>query len=277
MRRLLRADFWKGANGVVATVAAIVGLGVTFGIVKPIGGGTENALASAAGATVDAGSSRVILDMSVDAGDQGKLAFSGDGAFDYRTNKGTFTYDYSATPGAEALSSVPAIIHPSTLYYNFSSVAPGLTKPWVRMTPAELAKSLGTSEKDVTEALSASGDPSQILDFVKEAGDVEEVGEEQLFGVTTKHYKGELDPKKLDLPEGSTEGPIRVEVWVDESGVVRRTELAGRFKEGGTTAALKIKQDLSDFGTKVDAEAPPADQVATLEEFQQEAQGLAAP
>ncbi|HEV7847540.1 MAG TPA: hypothetical protein VGO83_14900 [Thermoleophilaceae bacterium] len=272
MGRLLKADFWKGANGVVATVAAIVGLAVTFGIIHPIGQGTEDALASAAGATVDAGSSRVTIEMSIDAGSEGKLAFSGDGAFDYRTNKGRLTYDYSATRGAEALSAIPAIIHPGALYYNFSSVAPKLSKPWVRMTPADLAKSLGASKQDVSDALSASGDPSQVLDYVKSAGDVEEVGEEQLFGVTTKHYKGELDPKKLDLEPGSTKGPIRIAVWVDDSGVVRRTEMSARFTDGGTTAALRIKQDLSDFGTKVRAEAPPADQVATLAEFQREAQ-----
>jgi hypothetical protein len=275
MGRLLKADFWKGANGVVATVAAIVGLAVTFGIIRPIGDGTEDALASAAGATVDAGSSRVTLEMSIDAGSEGRLAFSGDGAFDYRTNKGTLTYDYSATRGAEALSAIPAIIHPGALYYNFSSVVPGLEKPWVRMTPAELAKSLGASKEDVPEALTASGDPSQVLDYVKSAGEVEEVGEEPLFGVTTKHYKGELDPKKLELEPGSTEGPIRISVWVDDSGVVRRTELSARFTEGGTTAALRIKQDLSDFGTRVRAEAPPADKVATLAEFQQQTQQAA--
>lgn len=145
------------------------------------------------------------------------------------------------------------------------------------MTPAELAESLGASTRDVSEALRSTSDPSQVLEFVKDAGDVDEEGEEQLFGVKTTHYKGELDPAKLDLEPGSTRGPIRIEVWVDDDDLVRRTELSARFAEAGTTSALSLKQDLSDFGTEVHADAPPAAQVATLAQFQQEAASLAAP
>jgi hypothetical protein len=278
VRRLFSADVLKGVNGIVITVATLVGLLVTLGLIRPFGGETQDALASAAGATADAGSSRMTLDMSIDAGAQGELSFSGEGSFDYRTNKGEFTYDYSGTPGLEAATAIPAIVHPNTLYFNYSSLVPGLAKPWVRMTPDELAESLGASEQDVSNALTATSDPSQFLEFVKDAGEVEEAGEEQLFGVTTTRYEGELDPAKLDMPAGSTSGPLRIEVWVDESDLVRRTELSGEFTDPTVgTATLEINQELFEFGVDVDAEAPPADQVASLAEFQEQAQALGTP
>ena len=251
--------FFKSAKGIITTVVPVVGLLVTLGIVRPFGGETTDALANAAGNTVDAGSSKVTLTTEVRPKAGPRAAFSGTGAVDYRTNRGKFTFDYSATPGAESLNALPAILSPNAFYYNLSGVA-RTARPWLRVSPAEAAKLLGTGEAELSKALNATTDPSKVLEALKDAGDVDEKGKERLFGVTTTRYEGQLDPEKL----GAGAGKADVKVWVDGSDLVRRTE----FSLSDRRATVRIRQDLHDFGTEVRADPPPANEVMSLTEFQ---------
>jgi len=62
-----------------------------------------------------------------------------------------------------------------------------------------------------------------------------------------------------------------VDVWIDHDGLPRRfaadIEIAGQ-------ASVKESVDYTDFGTDVTVEAPPADQVQSLNDFQQAAAGV---
>ena len=107
MRKRPLLDFFKSTKGVITTVVPVVGLLVTLGIVRPFGGETTDALANAAGNTVDAGSSKVTVTTEVRPRSGPRATFTGTGAVDYRTNRGRFTYDYSGTPGSESLNALP--------------------------------------------------------------------------------------------------------------------------------------------------------------------------
>jgi hypothetical protein len=261
VKRFLKPSVFRGTSAVVTFVATLVGLLVTFGVFDPGGAGSGSALANAAGKTVDAGSAKVNLAVDL-TGPSGSQRFTGEGKFDFRTNKGLLTYDYSASGGP---GSVPAIVTPNGVYYNFAS-AQGQRGPWVFASPEDLARALGMDTKTTSDALSQNSDPSQILKTLKTAGDFKKSGEESLFGTSTTVYAGDVDPKQFGAPAGSPN--VNAKAWVDDSGLVRRIQLSS----SAAGQSFRMTMELHDFGVSVDAQAPPPGEVVTLSDFQRQQQ-----
>lgn len=159
-------------------------------------------------------------------------------------------------------------------------------KKWVKMSLAQVAKSQGT---DLSSLMGQSyADPSQYLGYLTSVvGTVEEVGTEDVRGVSTTRVRGTLDldayvaglapaarkqlgPSidKFKEMVGSTQ-PV-VEAWVGDDDLVRRIAMnmsfglpAGAAGGSSTEMSLAVAVDLFDFGSEVSVSLPPPTRSST--------------
>ena len=138
-------------------------------------------------------------------------------------------------------------------------------------------------------------DPTKVLAALERVSDdVKQVGTATVRGVETKHYRATLDlgkaidnskvPKSLrakadQLFGGAGAPTIPVDVFLDSEGRLRRMTLEmdlSAFSGAGATGAtgalgslptVSMTLDLYDFGTPVNVQAPPANQILSLKEF----------
>lgn len=249
----------KQLAGIVGFLSTVIGTLLALGIIHPLGG-TEDALAAAAANTADAGSAK--LTVALQAPVNGKpLSLRGDGAYDFRTGRGKLTLhlppEYAAWYGTSTLKS---IVDGDTTY---------MYDPERRAWEI-LEDSAPQSTLDVFTEL-VPDDPTQILQFLEPGGEVENVGEESLFGTETTHYRATVDVEQLvDNAPANVQKAVRasgmvregatlpVDVWVDGAGMMRRLDLEGQL---GDVDNVALRVDLYDFGTDVDVEVPPPSKV----------------
>lgn len=200
------------------------------------------------------------------------LTFSaqGEGEMNWRTDRGHVTLTTSVAGHA---ITVETITDADTIYLRSSGpneeLPPG--KEWVGVEPF-----LG---HDPDSALAGSADAGEVLRSLEAAGgDVEDLGEETVRGVSTTHYRGSIDLDRLEQKlrnEGKadvaklvsrayeSETSIPVEVWIDQDGIVRRIRevLPIGDGDGGTGLTMDMQIELYDFGAEPDISLPPADTV----------------
>ncbi|MFF7791146.1 LppX_LprAFG lipoprotein [Streptomyces sp. NPDC007991] len=116
-------------------------------------------------------------------------------------------------------------------------------------------------------------DPEHLLGQVKAMRQVSKEGEEQVNGTPAVHYRGTIDHATATLrmtPETKQglddlreklgdDMPVYADVWVDGKGRAVQVRLSCF---GGVKAMTTMT--LSDFGTPVKAEAPPAEEVVPV-------------
>jgi len=212
------------------------------------------AVIRAAAVKAAAGSSK--LDMSIDTKAQGQhVTMSG---------IGVFGYSGSSVVGSMMLTFNGAEIEERITGGNLYLKVPGQ----VGFFKLALADLVGTQ-------LAQSSNPGSSAELLKAIGDsVKKVGTEPIRGVTTTHYSGtvtvadaaaklkggiaSLGLKKLQ-DSGVTEIPV--EVYLDDQGRLRRLTENVTVVIKGVAAQVATRMDFYDFGTKVDVQTPPADQV----------------
>ncbi|MBW8801338.1 MAG: LppX_LprAFG lipoprotein [Streptomyces sp.] len=143
-------------------------------------------------------------------------------------------------------------------------------KSWMKVDLKRLNRSQGTGGP-------AMSDPANSFAYTKSLSekDVRKVGDETVNGVSTTHYRVDLDLSKLAEGDSAQERKLRaqlgddvpVDLWIDEDGLTRRQQIRMTVKDtaqtGGTgtsarQAQAKVVMDFSGFGTQVDVTAPPA-------------------
>ncbi|MFJ9659299.1 hypothetical protein ACIRPR_15225 [Streptomyces griseoflavus] len=147
-------------------------------------------------------------------------------------------------------------------------------KPWIKIDLEKFAAQQGVDNQQF-------GDPAQTAAFAKAITDkdVTEVGTEKIDGVNTTHYRVSVDVAELPGGDRMREqfgSTLPMQVWLDEEGRLRRQQIDMTVKDAASASAkpgdgsaprqLKMSTVLqfSDFGTDVDAEAPPAEQVTDM-------------
>ncbi len=106
------------------------------------------------------------------------------------------------------------------------SAALPLPKKWLKVPAGDDLGQLGALAAQITDA-------DRLTGFVKEAGQLEELGNEQIAGLTTTHYRATIDVAKAmkgsSLPASVTKGASDVlgdsfvaDLWVDQQRVLRR-------------------------------------------------------
>ena len=244
-----------------------------------------SSVAQAAEKTQDAGTAR--FELSFDAtgipGQSGAAGFTARGAVDYEHQRSQMTMDLGSlgallgeTAKGQDLS-LEAIVDGTTVYLRFPLLSQlvGQGKPWLKLDAEKVAEAAG---KDLGELGQISqGDPSQALAYLKAAGDFDEVGSEQVRGVDTTHYKGAIDMRKaLDEVDGSQRAQLQklldeggvtelpADAWIDSDGYLRKMTLA---LAGTAGAGFDVTMELFDFGSTVEVDPPPDDDVTDITEL----------
>ncbi|MEV3972995.1 hypothetical protein AB0K68_33485 [Streptomyces sp. NPDC050698] len=153
--------------------------------------------------------------------------------------------------------------------------APG-GKPWIKIDLGKVVAQQGTGDQSMS-------DPAQSAAYAKAITDkdVTKKGTATIGGVETTHYRVSVDVAKL--PNGDTlrkqVGPtLPMDVWLDDEGRMRRQQIdmtvkapAAAKQRSSTDASsapekvtVRTVMDFTDFGTEVDADAPPAGQVTDM-------------
>lgn len=152
--------------------------------------------------------------------------------------------------------------------------APG-GKPWIRIDLGKAAAQQGADDRSLS-------DPARSAAFAKAITDedVTRKGTDTIDGVETTHYRVAVDVAKL--PDGralrqQVGSTLPMDVWLDEEGRLRRQQLDVTLKtpvpaDGSAAGASPAPQrmtvrtvmEFTDFGTELEAEAPPAGQVADM-------------
>lgn len=167
------------------------------------------------------------------------------------------------------------------LMFPFFTGLMGAETEWVSM-PAEE----GSDFAEEMGSAAAPSNPASFLEaFAGAEGTVEELGTEDVRGISTTHYRvtveegwqAALSPE--ELAELEEQGPLPetsfpLDLWVDRDGLVQRMSISMTADEadvelGGETGAVTMMFDFFDFGQSVTIEPPPADQVTSMEELEQ--------
>lgn len=246
-------------------------------------GSTSKVLLASVQTTAAAKSARVSMTVS----SSGLAAFSltGDGVVDFANGDSQLTVHF----GGAAASLVPDGLEERSVDHVEYVEMPGLggSDHWISID----ASKLGISSSSVPGL--GESDPRQFLASLETVSDnVTKVGSEVIRGVETTHYHATLDlGKSLDqadvppslrdaekqfLGANGTTPTLPVDVFIDGDGYVRRISLGldlgdlgglgglagGGSGSVGSALSMTVSLDFFDFGTPVNVQAPPPDQVS---------------
>jgi LppX_LprAFG lipoprotein len=225
----------------------------------------SDAVALAASKTNDAGTYKADISGTVDAAGQ-SVELSGSGEFDAKAKRGNMSMTTSIAGQDIDMQMIYAL---PVMYIRFPpDLLPGLPadKPWVKMDLKKLGEQAGFDFEQLMQTQQA--DPSQGLKYLEGVTNVQAVGDEEIRGVSTTHYKGvvdfdslaakypELKPSLDRLVQQAGVNRIPIEAWIDGDGFVR--QIKESFDAAGATTSMTIQ--LYDFGTNVDVSPPPDNQ-----------------
>ncbi|MFC3451129.1 hypothetical protein [Amycolatopsis speibonae] len=152
-------------------------------------------------------------------------------------------------------------------------------KPWVKVS-SDGADPFSQVAGGSIDQLAKQNDPGRALDQVRRAGTLTESGHAELDGVSTEHYRLDIDMAALggDLPAGlSAEavgelngklGKIPMEVWLDDARrpVQIVLDLSPVLAASGVpdSAMAKIVTRYREWGTQADIQAPPPEEIGEI-------------
>jgi hypothetical protein len=192
-----------------------------------------DAVKAAAQKTYDAGSESLTLTANVEASGQ-SVALSGHGGFDTKTSRGSLRLDVNAAP---ITTTIDEILVGTAAFLKSPLLAGGLPagKTWLKL---DLRK-VHVSGLDLQSLLAQ--DPGAELKRLQALKSATKVGTDQVG----THYK-------VQATSGTITG---YDVWVGDDGYIHRLLVAQ------ANPKVSVTIDLSKFGEKVTAAAPPPAQV----------------
>jgi len=218
------------------------------------------------------------------AGLAAPFTMSGTGFFNYRSREGMLSLQMSGLP-ASAATALPAgplemeeLFKSSAIYVGsplFAGKLPGGAR-WMKLDLGRFGQALGFN---LEQLAGGQSNPAQFLEYLKASGGaVAIVGHEQVRGVATTRYRGEINLQKAaDVVPSSNRDQLRkalsklaeqtgvsslpVEVWVDAQGLVRRMSLALSLPAGGESVQLHMRIDLFGFGATPTIKPPQQSEV----------------
>ncbi|MFJ8543652.1 hypothetical protein ACIRFH_16825 [Streptomyces sp. NPDC093586] len=214
--------------------------------------------------TAEAETAKLTIRVKADANGESVTA-NGRGAVDLAEGDSTMTV------AAEGKSIEQRVVD-QVLYQKVPDRKTAGGKPWIKIDLKRVAGRQGTNPQQI-------GDPAQSAAYARAITDkdVSKVGSEKVDGVDTTRYKVSVDVAKLPGGDRLREqlGPtLPMQIWLDDEGRIRRQQIdmvlkapaSARPEGGASPRQVKVStlMEFSDFGTEVDAEAPPAGQVTDM-------------
>ncbi|MER7172224.1 hypothetical protein [Streptomyces mesophilus] len=258
MKRTLAAT---AALVVVAAGATACGAG--SGV--ETGAALLSALSKASDKAQQAGSADV--DARVDFG-TGEVAMSGTYTWGENGDASDLMMDAAASGMTDLVSGseVRMLLVDGAYYYNVDPQPSGPLqgKHWMKIDA-----SVALGEQGASALSSADMDPMAGLKEIKDAEDVTEVGEENVLGRETTHYKAEMPVGPMGEDKNGMLGKMldsadtmTVELWLDaEDMPVRMKSVVG---------PMKMTMDYLKFGTAKKISAPAASDTADMTAFVKE-------
>ena len=248
-------------------------------------------------ATVEANTARMTFEVSLPAA-AGAGSMTGDGEMDFAQQIGSMAFDLGPLLEASG-EQVPAgmdtememVFDGTTYYLRFPMLAQMLGdqaegKEWLKIDGAEAAAEMGI---DLREIEQMGNDPRQQLAYLTGVSDdIEEVGEEDVRGEPTTHYRGtvQIDDvlAQLEEEEGLVDADrfreqaeaigmdeLDFDVWIADEGRARRMAMVVAVPPeagaGSGDAEVDVVMEMFDFGSPVDVAPPPADLVLDITEL----------
>lgn len=160
----------------------------------------------------------------------------------------------------------------------------GITKEWVKVPLDDPAAAKAFGGADINE-LMKQNDPSKMLEQLKTAGTIKKSEKTTLDGQAANHYSVDLDFAKMKdlMPSGipaeaadQLKGKnfiIPMELFVNSDNLPLKIEmdmgpmmkaLVGDSPQGQKLGEMKMIAKYSDWGSPVNVQAPPADQVGEM-------------
>lgn len=201
------------------------------------------------------------------------FSFSGNGESDTANGRMQMTMDFSGLPAqlTQNGSTAQFVLADKVMYLKLpflTGMLPG-GKQWMKVDLAAAAKQAGTGLGSFGQI-----DPQQWLQQLLASSNTQKVGTDTVQGEQMTHYRTTVDPSQaLSKVPASQRAAIRnalkqigmstipVDVWVDGKGLLRQESLSLSFGQGLQNATMKMTYDMHDFGTPVNVQVPPADQV----------------
>lgn len=161
------------------------------------------------------------------------------------------------------------------LYQKVPGQQSGSDKPWIKIDLEKAAEQQNDGQ--------SVNNPADSAAFAKAITDkdVTEKGTEEIDGVNTTRYRVTIDV--ADLPNGAQLSQqvgetLPMDVWLDDEGRIRRQQVdmtvkapaaaeeqsAADTSSAPQEAKVSTVMEFTDFGTEVDVEAPPAEQVTDM-------------
>lgn len=223
---------------------------------------------SSPAALEEAGSTR--MEMTVEVAGQ---EIHGEGAFDVANGTGTMSMSMPAPLDSE----VEMVFADTTFYMRsdaFGGELPGGAE-WVEFDLSDLTEDSGLD----LDALMQQGanDPTNALDALEGVvGEVEDLGEDEVRGVSTTHYAATIDiAEAYEAAQDAAEDtgadgpivdqeqfdqfvaaygdePVETEIWIDDDGLVRRQTMVIPVMGQEMTQSMEF----FDYGAPVEVEIP---------------------
>lgn len=244
---------------------------------------------NAAQTTTDAKTARIALTVGpkgATGGAGANFTITASGVTDYANHTADITLDFgdlakqlpAGALGSGDLTFEERVIG-NTIYMKLpaalTSLTGGSAKPWTKVDASKILGGPGDS------SMFGATEPTQALAYLSGVSDdVKKIGTDTVRGVETTHYTATLDLKKaLDkLPSSLRDddqykklldqtisqlgtSTFPTDVWIDGDGRLARITYALTLPAAGQKVAVSYSMELYDFGTSVDVQAPPADQV----------------
>jgi hypothetical protein len=212
------------------------------------------------------------------------VVMSGNGLFDTKPTEGSIIMNLSV---AGQTLPIQVVIAHDTIYEELPaqlmSQLPG-GRPWISINLnqlAAMAKVPGLSS--LMNSDSSMTDPGEYLEFLRaaSAGSVQNLGEATVGGVETTHYSADVDLSKLPdaMPAGArsaagklaTElerqyktGNIPMNVWIDQSNLIREVQLSFNETVQGQAVAATMTEQITAYGKQPAPTIPTAGQTTNL-------------
>ena len=169
-------------------------------------------------------------------------------------------------------------------------------KQWVRLDMSPVIQAAGVDPDALAAVMTVT--PEASLGALEAAGGLKEVGQEDVGGVSTTHFRGEVrtsdyvdtlpadrrDAARRALDElyekaNIEDEPAPMDVWVDEEGRVRRIRQSSKIPAGQGAPAGESVVDMtySEYGIDAAVEAPPAGDTFDATSVAADAAGRLAP
>jgi hypothetical protein len=186
--------------------------------------------------------------------DGSEFTMNGEGTFSADSTRGRMTFEMDAEGFQGPFE---AITDGRVTYLKGDQLPLPPGKEWVKTLAAP------------SSALS----PREFVDFLRDSGEVDNEGTEEIRSEETTHYRGSVNLR--ELAEASRSELLRrlnqasdvdaldttIDIWVRQDGLLARLALEVRPPQDEVSGSVKVTTDILEYDVEVDAEPPPASKV----------------